>query len=215
MAPHDISDPATGFVDAPEDESEAALIAFLKRAQSHGRYWYLASPYTRQRNRESAFRAACLASAWLLERRVRVFSPIAHSHAIAGATDLDPLNQQFWMAAMRPLMTAACGLILLPLRGWRRSEGIGQELVIFRRAIKPAVRMPDDVTAAIEQAVKPRQVEKLGDLPRGLCKLGCGLDRQHKTPEQCVKALKRSLIMQQRAALDLRAELKRLRAEKQ
>ena len=61
-------------------------------------FWYLATPYNKYPyGMDAAFHLACENAALLIRHRVHVFSPIAHSHPIAMAGGLDPVDYEIWM----------------------------------------------------------------------------------------------------------------------
>lgn len=111
-------------------------------------YWYLASPYADYAGGiDAAAHEACVNAGLLLDTGVHVFSPIAHSHAIRCA--IGPRPHEFWMAADRRFMDAACGLIVLELDGWRESRGVKIEGVYFARRGVPIVHMMPGVVPAV------------------------------------------------------------------
>ena len=112
------------------------------------RYWYVGSPYTDYRGGfDAAAHEACVNAGLLLDAGVRVFSPIAHFHAICCA--IGPRPHEFWMAADLPFMASACGLIVLELDGWRDSRGVGMEIEHFARRGVPIVHMTPGTVPAV------------------------------------------------------------------
>lgn len=107
-------------------------------------FWYLASPYSRQPDKEEAWKQARWATARLVKAGLNVFSPILHSHPIA--VEGVEGGHEFWVDFVdRPFMEAATGLIVLTVSGWERSEGIAAEVTYFRNANKPILEMaPED-----------------------------------------------------------------------
>lgn len=105
-------------------------------------FWYLASPYSRYPGGlEAASLIACENAGLLVTAGISVFSPIAHTHRIAFASGLDPLDHLIWMPVDQPFMDAACGLIILMAEGWERSKGMAIEMSEFVRLGKPFVHM--------------------------------------------------------------------------
>lgn len=103
-------------------------------------FFYLASPYTSYRyGREAAAFQVSFVAAYLMTKGVKLFCPIAHSHAIAEAGDLDHIDHDFWIQNDRPLMEAAKGLIVCQLPGWQESRGVQAEIACFQAAGKPIV----------------------------------------------------------------------------
>lgn len=100
--------------------------------------YYVASPYSKYpRGRREAFEVVCEYTAALLRLNLPVYSPIVHSHAICRATDLDPLNHEFWMAADKPVADVSSGLIVCCMDGWEDSIGVQMEIEWFHAANKP------------------------------------------------------------------------------
>jgi hypothetical protein len=101
-------------------------------------YWYTATPYSKwPAGIEDAYRMACRETARLLKAGINAYSPIAHTHGVAMHGGIDPLSHEIWLAADRPLMDAACGLIVVRATGWEDSYGIGEEIKVFKAAGKP------------------------------------------------------------------------------
>jgi len=106
-------------------------------------FWYLATPYSKYpAGRFMAFVDACRAAAKLIKDGVGVYSPIAHTHPISEAADMDPLAHEVWLAADRPMMDAACGLLVVMMPEWDKSYGIKEEIRIFHAAKKPIHFLP-------------------------------------------------------------------------
>jgi hypothetical protein len=104
-------------------------------------FWYLGSPYSEYRDRSIAHMEACRAAAKLIEARIPVYSPIAHSHLIAEYSSLDPFDPSIWMRADEPMMRCAHGLVVLMLPHWQDSKGLAEEIAYFQKAGKPVVYM--------------------------------------------------------------------------
>ncbi len=105
-------------------------------------FWYLATPYSKYpAGIEQAFIDACRETAMLLRAGVPIFSPIAHTHPIAVHGNINPRDHKIWLPADRPLMDAACGLIVCQMETWDQSYGIGVEIETFTAAGKPVVYM--------------------------------------------------------------------------
>jgi hypothetical protein len=101
-------------------------------------FWYVATCYTKHEHGiHVAHIDACKVTAALLTRGVQVFSPIAHSHGIALYGGIDPLSHAIWLPADKPMMDAAHGLIVVKMKNWLQSYGIGKEIEEFRKAGKP------------------------------------------------------------------------------
>jgi len=103
-------------------------------------FWYLGSPYSKYPDgiEEAARRISEIAGA-LIRLGIPVYSPIAHTHPIAIASGMDPLDHEIWLPADEPLARAAHGLLLAQMRSWDTSYGLSEEQKIFRDDGKPVV----------------------------------------------------------------------------
>lgn len=105
-------------------------------------YWYLASPYSKYPGGlEEAFAIVCRNAALLVQNKVPVFCPIAHTHPLAVHGQLDPYDHDIWLPADEPMMHSAKGLIILAMDGWRASKGVRVEREFFQAAGKPEIFM--------------------------------------------------------------------------
>jgi hypothetical protein len=102
-------------------------------------YYYLATPYSKwPLGLEDANSVAQQLAAALLSIGVKVYSPIAHTHGIAAyVTGVDKRDHDFWLAADKPLLDAAGGLLIADLRGWRDSKGVTLEIQWAKEQKKP------------------------------------------------------------------------------
>src|SRR5215831_4939129 len=105
-------------------------------------FHYLATPYSRfPAGLEEAHRQACLAAAECFREGLVVFSPIAHSHAIAFVGGLGG-DYETWHHCAETMMATAVGLIVVMLEGWEEAVGIEGEIRWFKAAGKPIVYRP-------------------------------------------------------------------------
>jgi hypothetical protein len=124
--------------DAPRLKSLAAMVP-------KGRYFYLATPYSKYPDGlDAAFRDACRATATLISAGVPVFSPIAHTHPVAVYGKMDPLDHSIWLPADKPMMDAAFGLLVARLDTWELSYGIKVEINEFIATGKPVIHLEKD-----------------------------------------------------------------------
>ena len=102
-------------------------------------YWDLCTPYSKwPHGLDDASRVACELAGRLLLKGVRVFSPIAHSHAVAKTmSDTDPRADDFWLWVDKPFFESAHGILIAKLPGWKESAGIATELDWAREHDKP------------------------------------------------------------------------------
>lgn len=114
-------------------------------------YYYVATPYSKYpHGLEAAFQLACRETARLIRAGVPVFSPIAHTHPIAMAAGMDPLDHTIWLPCDEPMMRAARGLIMLRAESWEQSYGMRVERETFEAAGKPVIWMdPGEVPAEL------------------------------------------------------------------
>lgn len=100
---------------------------------------YLASPYTRYKggDLDAACDDVCKVAASLIQAGIKVFCPIAHSHAISTRGGIDPLSHDIWLEQDEPFMKLADALLVVELDGWSDSYGVSYEDDIFSGAGKP------------------------------------------------------------------------------
>lgn len=99
---------------------------------------YLASCYSRHPGGIAvANEQVCRAAATLIKLGRHIFSPVAHSHAIATMGCLDPLDSVLWMELDLKFIRACDELLILQLPGWDDSLGIKQEIKEFKSRNKP------------------------------------------------------------------------------
>ena len=101
-------------------------------------YVYLGSPYSKYPDgTDQACRAICLIAAELVKRRVRIWCPIAHSHAIATQGGLDALDHTIWMYQDEGFEPNATALVIAKMKTWDMSYGLSVERANFEAAGKP------------------------------------------------------------------------------
>lgn len=101
-------------------------------------FWYLGSPYSKYPfGHEQAARTIERIAGELVKRRVRLFCPIAHSHAIAVAGEIDPFCHETWMFQDEAIFPAARGLIVTQMLSWEDSVGLTMEREAFVQQGKP------------------------------------------------------------------------------
>lgn len=101
-----------------------------------GRWGYLATPFTGpvvQGGRYRSAHADVLASEaahwalWGAVNRMTLISPVVNSMAML-AQDLggtcDPLDRDFWQSWCLPLLNGCGGVVVPPMAGWDRSDGV-------------------------------------------------------------------------------------------
>lgn len=99
---------------------------------------YLATPYSKYKGGISAaFAAAAKCAAKLVRERVKVYSPIAHTHPIAIFGSIDPLDHAIWLPFDEAMMEMSAALVVATMDGWRESFGVAHEIGVFARAAKP------------------------------------------------------------------------------
>lgn len=95
---------------------------------------YLASPYSHPDPaiRQARHDAVCRYAAKLMRVGLVVFSPIAHSHAIAMIENL-PVTWEFWRKQDEHMLDLASILLVLCLDGWQESVGVQAEIAYAHR----------------------------------------------------------------------------------
>jgi len=91
---------------------------------------YLASPYSHDDPavRYHRFCLACHAAARLIQDGPAAFSPITHSHPIAGAGKLPPCDLDLWMRSDAKILPICDSMKILAIDGWRQSKEILAEI---------------------------------------------------------------------------------------
>jgi hypothetical protein len=109
---------------------------------------YLASPYTHPEPavREDRFRAACRATAVLLQAGMHVFSPIVHSHPLVAFGM--PTAFSDWELIDRTYLERCDEVVVLMLGGWEESVGVQEEIAIARELGKPVRFLDPDATGS-------------------------------------------------------------------
>ncbi len=119
----------------------------FERARRH-KLVYLATPYSEdKRSIHHAFIDACTFAAGCLKEGVRVYSPIAHTHMIALAGNIDPLDHKIWLPFDEAVMEVCEALIVAELPGWTESHGVQHEIAVFEVAKKPIYYLAGDCFA--------------------------------------------------------------------
>lgn len=92
---------------------------------------YLASPYTSPNKAlvEERYNLVCEVASRLMSRGYHIFSPIAHTHAIARCGNL-PTDYAFWEEYDRKFLSVCGELWVLTLPGWKESKGVRAEIRI-------------------------------------------------------------------------------------
>ncbi len=104
--------------------------------------FYVATPYSKHpAGIQAAFDDAALETARLVKHGVAVFSPIVHSHPIAIAGEINPLDHGIWLPVCGPFIARCDGIVMCMMEGWRYSYGMNVELNAFKDAGKPVVWM--------------------------------------------------------------------------
>ena len=104
---------------------------------------YVASPYSKYPGgMEAAFHEVCRAAAWLVKQGVKVFCPIAHTHPIAVAGNMDLADHEIWMPQDGPFMDAASCMVIVEMESFDTSYGIQQEHNAFIAAGKRVYHLP-------------------------------------------------------------------------
>lgn len=120
-------------------------------------FWYVGTPYTDYAGgMEAAFRLAAAATAVLTAHEIDCYSPIAHCHPVALHGGLDPRDGGFWMRRTEPIRRAACGLIVVEMRGWGESRGLTAERQEFHIEGKPIYHLNRVALAALVKGLAER-----------------------------------------------------------
>lgn len=110
---------------------------------------YFCSPYTHEcpAIETSRYESVCKAAAEMLRHGLHVFSPIAHSHAIAVHADPPlPRYWSWWQKIDFAFLDLAAEVVVLKLDGWKDSVGVKAEVEYAVKLGLPVTYLsPDDV----------------------------------------------------------------------
>jgi Domain of unknown function (DUF1937) len=108
---------------------------------------YMATPYTKYPEGITlAYIHACKLAARLLRSGIKVYSPIAHAHAIAVHGSIDPLDLSIWLPFDAALIGKSDALVVAMMTGWETSTGIRHEMDAFVEQDKPIFFLdPEDL----------------------------------------------------------------------
>jgi hypothetical protein len=89
---------------------------------------YLASPYWHAdlAIRNQRFRAACRATAQMIQEGTTVFSPVVYGHALAG--EGLPGDWSFWEGHDAEYLMLCDEVVVLQVDGWKESERVREEV---------------------------------------------------------------------------------------
>lgn len=101
---------------------------------------FLSTPYTSYwAGLDCAARDAQRAAAALIQRGTSTYCPVAHGHAVAKSGRMDPTDAQTWMANDRPIFDMATWIVVVKMKGWDHSIGVGEEIARAQTAGKPVI----------------------------------------------------------------------------
>jgi hypothetical protein len=106
---------------------------------------YLATPYTKYPDgMDVAFEAAAIVAGRLMKERVKVYSPVAHTHPLATYAKIDPTDRAIWLPGDEAMMQACHLCAVAELPGWHCSSGVARGIEWFTLANKPVVYLDPD-----------------------------------------------------------------------
>lgn len=99
---------------------------------------YLGSPYTKYPwGLDEATTDIARIVARLIRAGLKVYSPIIHTHYIALAGNIDPIDHEFWINFDTAMMLKSDSLLIAMMSGWDQSRGIKAEIDTFVHQQKP------------------------------------------------------------------------------
>lgn len=99
---------------------------------------YLGSPYSKYpKGIERAYAKICSIAGRLLQKGVKVYSPIAHTHGIASHAYLDFYDHSIWLPFDEAIMRKCDAMAVALMTDWALSFGIAHEVDFFNAAGKP------------------------------------------------------------------------------
>ena len=116
-------------------------------------FWYMATPYSKHpHGMERAYVDACKAAADIVRLGVPVFSPIAHSHAVAVCGGMAQECHDTWLSQDMAFMSQAQGMFVLMLEGWEESYGVQWEIEWMEARGKPVYYLrPEHITTTLHK----------------------------------------------------------------
>lgn len=103
-------------------------------------FWYLGSPFrSYYAGQHAAYLYVSDIETALQEEGVNVFSPIVFCNRLCDQLGIAPDDNDFWTAAFKPFTAKAHGLIVAGMEGWEVSNGLREEINIFKSAGKPTL----------------------------------------------------------------------------
>jgi hypothetical protein len=103
--------------------------------------WYVASPYSREPDKDLAARLVAQAVAILFDHNVPTFAPIVYGHAFHQYVGADPNNFRHWEIQNHTLMHRCQGMIELRILNWAESAGMADERHWFENRGLPVIPM--------------------------------------------------------------------------
>jgi hypothetical protein len=98
---------------------------------------YLATPYSKMSDLNKAFRQAARIAAHLSFAGLKIFCPIAHAHALARASGIDPKNPALFAKLNEEMLHVCAVLVVAQMDGWTESDGVREEIDYFELHHKP------------------------------------------------------------------------------
>lgn len=99
---------------------------------------YLSTPYSKyEAGINAAFKEASRIAGRLAIAGVKVYCPIAASHAMSIYAGIDPKDHEFWMRFDEPFMNLSGAIVVARMKGWQVSDGVAEEIDRFEKADKP------------------------------------------------------------------------------
>lgn len=103
---------------------------------------YLASPYTKYVfGLTEATKDVALIAGRLIRKGLNIYSPIVHTHYIAVAAGIDPVDHEFWMKVDAAFMERCDALMVCRMPGWDESSGVAHEVDEFDKRNRPIIQL--------------------------------------------------------------------------
>ena len=124
---------------------------------------YLASPYSHPNKAvvEERYLAVCRAAGEFMRQGHLIYSPIAHTHALAQTSQL-PTDFEFWGDFDEAMISRCSELWVLMLDGYDESRGVAEEIAIADAREIPVVYMDAPCPAPMAAEGRGREVSTDG-----------------------------------------------------
>ncbi len=126
--------------------------------------WYLASPYSKYKGgQQKAHDDVIKIMAALVKNGLKVFCPIAHTHAL-GLEMGNALDSNFWTDFDNTFLEFCDGVIVAKMPGWEESSGVAQEIAEAEKAGKQITYLDPKIIENIDNCANMNICQDMGNI---------------------------------------------------